>query len=300
MVKKQLEDMNLIDNFLIQAISSDQEVNEASLRCILEVLLERKIGKIRVVSEKIVPGYSPEHRGIRMDVEITEMDANESKTVTNVFDMEPHTGKERDFPRANRFRQAKIDSRYMKSGDNDFIHLPDLYVITITNYDIFGEGQMIYTFREKCVEVPDLPYENGLYHIYFNTTGTKGGSKSIKNMLHFMENSNSTAVVDEATKELDGYVRKVKMDPEVRRELMTFGDIIDRERDEAKIEDRVESIIDLLCELGEVSPELEARINAQNNMDSLKKLLRLAAHADSIKEFEEQMNEVLKDSMIPV
>lgn len=81
---------------------------------------------------------------------------------------------------------------------------------------------------------------------------------------------------------------------------MTFGDIIDRERDEAKIEDRVESIIDLLCELGEVSPELEARINAQNNMDSLKKLLRLAAHADSIKEFEEQMNEVLKDSMIPV
>ncbi len=298
MVKKQLEDMNLLDNFLFQALGSDLEVNRAAFRCILGVLLERKIGEIHVASEKIVPGYSPEHRGIRMDVEITEMDANESETVTNVFDMEPHTGNDIDFPRANRFRQAKIDGRYMKSGDNNFNHLPDLYVITITNFDIFGKGQMIYTFREKCIEVPELSYENGLCHIYFNTTGNKGGSQSIKNMLHYMENSNPYAAVDEATKELESYVRKVKMDPEIRRELMTFGDIIDREADKAKMEERVECILDLLCELGEVSPELEARVNAQNDMDCLKKLHRLAAHVESIEEFEEQMDEVLKDTMV--
>ncbi len=89
-----------------------------------------------------------------------------------------------------------------------------------------------------------------------------------------MENSNSYAVVDEATKELESYVRKVKMDPEIRRELMTFGDIIDREADKAKkegkLEERVECILDLLCEMGEVSPELEVRIIAQNNMVCLK------------------------------
>ena len=89
---------------------------------------------------------------------------------------------------------------------------------------------------------------------------------------------------------------------------MTFGDIIDREADKAKmegkqegkLEERVECILDLLCELGEVSPELEARIIAQNDMVCLKKLLKLAAHVESIEEFEEQMDEALKDTMISV
>ena len=303
MARKTLEEMSLIDNFLMQAVSSDQEVREPSLRCMLSVLLQRKIGRIRVNAEKIVPAYSPEYRGIRMDVEVVES-GDDPDVVANVYDVEPHTADDMDFARANRFRQAKIDGRYMESGDNDFKHLPDLYVITITNFDIFGEDQMIYTFREKCEEIPGLPYEDGLCFIYFNTTGKKGGSQSIKNMLHFIENSDKSSVVDNETQELEQYIRKVKLNPEVRRKLMTFGDYIDRERreaaGEAKMEERVECILELLSELGEIPPELEARLYAQNDLDSLKRLLKLVAHVESIEEFEEQMDEVLKNTMAPV
>ena len=279
----------------MQAVSSDQEVSEPSLRCILSVLLQRKIGQISVNAEKMIPGYSPDHRGIRMDVEVIEK-GEASSVIANVYDVEPHTANDTHFPKANRFRQAKIDSRYMESGDNDFEHLPDLYVITITNFDIFGEDQMIYTFREKCEEIPGLPYEDGLCFIYFNTTGKKGGSQSIKNMLHFIENSDETAAVDTETQELEQYIRKVKLDPEVRRELMTFGDYIDRERREEKIED----ILDLLGDYGEIPEELIDRINTQHDKESLRILLKLAARVDSIEDFELQMDEVLKNTMVSV
>ncbi len=294
MARKTLEEMSLIDNFLMQAVSSDQEVSEPSLRCILSVLLQRKIGQISVNAEKMIPGYSPDHRGIRMDVEVIEK-GEASSVIANVYDVEPHTANDTHFPKANRFRQARIDSRYMESGDNEFEHLPDLYVITITNFDIFGEDQMIYTFREKCEEIPGLPYEDGLCFIYFNTTGKKGGSQSIKNMLHFIEESDTSAAVDTETQELEQYIRKVKMDPEVRRELMTFGDYIDRERREEKIED----ILDLLGDYGEIPEELIDRINTQHDKESLRILLKLAARVDSIEDFELQMDEVVKNTMAP-
>ena len=54
--------------------------------------------------------------------------------------------------------------------------------------------------------------------------GKIGGSEEIRNMLQFMQNSDALAAVDPPTKEMESYVRKVKMDPEVRRRLMTLGD----------------------------------------------------------------------------
>ena len=156
---------------------------------------------------------------------------------------------------------------------------------------------MIYTFREKCEEIPGLTYEDGLCFIYFNTTGKKGGSQSIKNMLHFIENSDETAAVDTETQELEQYIRKVKLDPEVRRELMTFGDLLDKEENKGKVISKKEDILDVLSELGEIPHELEEKVSAVDNIESLRKLLKLAARVDSIEDFEEQMDEVLKNTM---
>lgn len=93
-----------------------------------------------------------------------------------VYDLEPHLQKDVHLPRHNRFYQAKIDSRYMKSGDDDFARMPNLYVITITNFDPFGYDYMMYQISNQCREVPELSYEDGLQFIYFYTKGKKGGT----------------------------------------------------------------------------------------------------------------------------
>ena len=72
--KRTLQELNLIDDFLSNAIASNQEVNEPFYRLLLSVLLGKKLRKIKVLSQQIVPAVMPGLRGIRMDVEITEYD----------------------------------------------------------------------------------------------------------------------------------------------------------------------------------------------------------------------------------
>ena len=63
-------------------------------------------------------------------------------------------------------------------------------MITITPYDPFGKGYMMYRFQNRCDEVLDLTYEDGLEYIYFNTVGTKGGTKAIGELLRYFQSSN--------------------------------------------------------------------------------------------------------------
>ena len=243
-MRKRLEDMNLIDNYLMNCVASYPKVGEACCRRILSVLLQREIGKVHITAQRIIPGANTDLRGIRMDVEVEEITENTGKeTVANVYDIEPHTAKDMNFFRHNRFYQAKIDSRHMKSGDNDFNNMPNLFVVTITNFDIFGKDRMIYTFRNRCDEVPELDYPDGLLFVYFNTKGKNGGSKSIENMLRYIQESNHTNVVDDATREIDKYVETVKTDPKLKEDYMTLGYYIDKEKAEEELRLLIEKVI---------------------------------------------------------
>lgn len=77
--KKSLQELDLIDNFLSNAIASNEEINEPFYRLLLSVLLGRKLKKIQVLAQQIIPATTPELRGIRMDVEITECDEGKSR-----------------------------------------------------------------------------------------------------------------------------------------------------------------------------------------------------------------------------
>ena len=83
--RRSLEDLNVMDDFLMNAAASDPEGGEEFCRLLLSILLEREIGKVRVNTQKVIPAYSPALRGIRMDVEVVE----DTEPVLNVYDIEP-------------------------------------------------------------------------------------------------------------------------------------------------------------------------------------------------------------------
>lgn len=227
---KTIDEADLMDDIFMNLVASDPDAGEPVCRILLSVLLQTKIGKVKVHAQRVIPGIGFDIRGIRLDVEVEEFDADSDERIANVYDIEPHRKREDEFGRMLRFRQAKIDSRYMKKNDSDYSHLPNLYMILITDKDYFGEDYMMYTFRNRCVEVPDLEYDDGLVFLYFYTKGTKGGSESIHNMLEYLQDSRHVSAVDEATRELDEYVSNVRRDPKIRGNYMTFGDKIDREK----------------------------------------------------------------------
>lgn len=231
---KTLEELNVLDDFLMNAIVTAPEIGEIFCKTVLSVLLQRKIGKVKVVSQRMIPPFTPKHRGIRMDVEIQEFEKeDELKMPVSIYDLEPNLRRNVHLPRHNRFYQAKIDARHLKSGEEDFVKLPDLYIITITNYDPFGYDYMMYCIKNQCAEISELHYDDGLEFIYFYTGGHKGGNESIKAMLNYFQNSRKENAVDEATKEINEIVEQVRIQPEVRNEYMTLGDIIYYERKEA-------------------------------------------------------------------
>ena len=302
MARKSFEELDLIDDYLMSIVASDPEIGKPFCKVLLSVLLQKNIKDIKVDAQKYVPAIAPNSRGVRLDVEVEEYDDD---AIANVYDIEPHTKKESDIPRQLRFRQARIDSRHMKSGDNDFTHLPNLYVIMITNFDLFERDYMMYTFEHKCLELPDIEYDDGLKIIYFNTRGQKGGSKAIHNMLNYIQTSKKSAVTDDATVKIDNFVSSIKRKEELRDGYMTLGQYMDNiieeevkiqvaEQVAKKVEEQVadntlsvkiESIKELLEDYGTIPEALNDRLQAEKDIDVLKKLLKLAARSQSIEEF---------------
>lgn len=253
---KTLEQLNVMDDFLMNAVTANPDVGEHFCRTVLSVLLQRKIEKIRIVSQRAIPAMIPGLRGIRMDVEIEEF-----------------------------------------GEETDFSKLPNLYVLTITNYDPFGYDYMMYRIRNRCEEVPELRYDDGLEFIYFYTGGQKGGNESIKAMLNYLENSVEENAVDDATKEVHRFVGQVKVLPEVRMEYMTFEDYIYYERleaaEDATRETHVNCIIDFLSEYGNVPEALKEQLSETNDINKLKAWLKLAAKVNGIEDFMSKMETIL-------
>lgn len=289
--KRSLDELNVIDDFLMNAAASDPEGGEEFCRLLLSTLLERRIGKVRVHTQKALPAYSPNLRGIRMDVEVLE----DAETSLNIYDIEPclYESAPGTLAKRNRFYQGRIDGRYLTSGEKDFSQLPNLYVIMILPYDPFGKERMVYQFRSRCEEEPELDYPDGLRYIYFNTKGTMGGSPEIRGMLEYLQKSTEENAKGETLQMLHRHVEKVKLQPEVREEFMLLEEKIAYERKEAaRTADRnrrVADILELLEDYGEIPERIRDKIESETNPDTLKRWHKLAAKAGGLQAFEEQM-----------
>ena len=73
---------------------------------------------------------------------------------------------------------------------------------------------MMYTIHNKCAELPELEYKDGLKYIYFYTKGTKGGSEEIKALLSYLRHTIIENVRDEATQSIHDTVEKIKQSAE--------------------------------------------------------------------------------------
>ena len=71
----------------MNAIAMNEEVGEAFCKKVLSVLLQRKIGKIKIVAQYTLPAQNPKYRGIRMDVMVEEFGDESETQLSNVYDL---------------------------------------------------------------------------------------------------------------------------------------------------------------------------------------------------------------------
>ena len=220
--RKKLEELNLLDDFLFNAMMTYPEMGEKFTRKILKLLFNKEFRNLKVIAQKSYGGLNTDLRGARLDVYVesddsAEIDASED---ASIYDLEPDKNDKAKYIAAFlqriRFYHAIIDSRSLKSGE-DFGKLKRVYVIFICNYDPFGYDRVKYTIRNMCVEEPEMPYDDGAQTTVLYTKGTKGDdiSEELRQFLNYMENTTQTNAVNDTLKDIQKMVDIVKRDGEV-------------------------------------------------------------------------------------
>ncbi|MDE5818831.1 MAG: PD-(D/E)XK nuclease family transposase [Lachnospiraceae bacterium] len=288
---RQLEELNLVDNFLANSLTSHKLYGESAARCMLECILGRKIGELRVAPQHFIQGENTDRHGVRLDVYLDEDDG-----AGELFDLEPdnNDGKEdiASLPKRARFYHSKLDAGSFKTGEK-YEKLRNVFVIFIMTYDPFKLDRMVYTIRNGCIEVPDLPYEDGARTIFLFTRGKNGNPpESLRQLLQYMEHTTKENAGTEELRKLHEMVTAVKTDGEVGLAYMKFFELEERTLQkgirQGRAEGKAEDILDLLCELSEIPPAVREQICSQKDDTILRSWLKLAARAESIQDFEQK------------
>ena len=260
---KELEDMNLVDNFLFGTAVSNEEYGPLIAGTILETIFHRKIKIKNVQSEKVVWPSNPELHGIRLDAYIEEEAA--AVELGNIYDIEPEkkSGEKTLLPKRCRYYHNRIDENQLKAGKEYYL-LPTVWVIFITTFDPFSENRMVYTIRRRCVEEPEMPYDDGESTLFLYTKGTNGNPPDdLRDLLRYMNETTSENACNPSLKRVQDCIDKIKQNPTVRREYMDLQEFIDRERREAvaKAEEEKNKLSDQLkatvAERDKVSEKLD-------------------------------------------
>ena len=223
MQRRKLENLNLLDDFLFGTMVTYPGIGEAFVREILKIIFQKEFGPLTVVPQKAYYGSDTDKHGARLDVYLEESSGDGPGRAT-VYDMEPDNNSDKQsiaaLPKRTRFYRAKIDASSLKAGES-YHSLKNVIVIMITPYDPFGLDHMVYTIQNTCLEIPEMPYDDGARTLYLYTKGTKGNPpEALKQLLHYMEHTSAENAKNDVLQSIDKMVRKVKEDGEVSLEYM--------------------------------------------------------------------------------
>ena len=195
-----LQKLNLMDDFLFDAVTVDLEV----CKIIIELSLDITIRSIAWKEGQKVIHNLPGSRGIRMDFYVED-------DLGQVFDVEMQKRNEGNIPKRTRFYQALIDAPMLKSGERGFDGLKPAYIVVICGFALFGYGLYRYTFDNRCKEIPDLVMGDECQKIIFNTKGKdeRGVDKPLIDFLHYVEKSSEESVPEDCDKRLKHLHKKI-------------------------------------------------------------------------------------------
>ena len=239
MKRTRLRDMNLIDDFLFMTLISHEEYGPEAARYMLSTILQRPIGEVEVHAQKVFYGLNEEQHGIRMDAFIKEGDSPDASG--SFYDLEPdkRKGSKEDLPLRTRYYHNIIDNRCLKTSE-DYCNLRNAYVIMITSYDPFERNRMRYTIKNRCIEEPDLNYEDGALTIYLYVNGNPDGlPEDLIHLLRYMKSTTAGNAVGNLST-IHNMVEKLKQNKEVQQAEMNFHERMKYEREEARKEGRKE------------------------------------------------------------
>ena len=172
---KPYEQLELTDDFMFSYVMRS---NGELCRQLLESILNFPIDRIDFISSQETIDTYASAKGVRLDVF--------AKSGIRSFDVELQTSNKRDLPQRSRYYQSQLDTAMLQKGQM-YKELGNSYIIFLCTFDPFGFGQYIYSFQNRCTELPEKVLNDGAYKVFVNAQGTHGViSDELKEFLLFL------------------------------------------------------------------------------------------------------------------
>ena len=247
-IREEAKRLNPIDDVLFQVMAEDKEFCQEILRTILED------------QDLIVVKHNPQRqyqnlqgRSVRLDLECVLG----NKTLVNV---EVQKANDDDHQRRVRYNASCITTNISDPGIK-FEKIPDVIIIFITKFDIFGDGYPIYHV-DRTIRETKRTVDNGMSEIYVNAT-VRDNSEVSELMRIFVEDSYYN---DEKFPHTSKQKRYFKTD---EGGLNHMCDIVEKLTEEARKEERTTSariLTETLKEVGMKTNEIIKKVQEKYNI----------------------------------
>ena len=219
-----IQSLNVIDDTFFHKIAEDHEVCEEILRIILEM------PHLKVVQCQV-------QRSLRNNgAHSVVLDALCELEDGSAANIEVQKADDDNHQKRMRFNQSNIDTLFTEKGIK-YKALPDVYMVFISKFDLFGKGRTIYHIDRVIRETGDIA-ENGVHEIYVNTD--VDDQTTIAELMQYFKESKGT---HEKFIKLCNRVAYYKYEREGVKIMATlFEQYVEEERIEARMEEQKKGI----------------------------------------------------------
>ena len=177
----------------------------------LEMLLGKKIEKIRHFRKQDYIKHSPASHAVVLDVKLF--------ADGRVINVEMQTTNKKDLILRSRYYQSTTDASLLPKGKL-YTALPDLLTIFICTFDTFNKGLPLYTVRNTIKELGNKEYKDKRKILLYNTKAEKSiGSEELKELLHFINGNKPDC---DRVKDFATAVEAIKQEGDFKEKYMNY------------------------------------------------------------------------------
>ena len=205
--KEKWEKLPLANGFIFSKVMLNEEICKKMIKELTDL---PPIDYIEYIEAEKTIDLRVDSKGVRLDVYV--QDGNRT-----AYNVEMQATDTKELRERSRYYQSIVDLDLIDKGE-DYINIPNSYIIFIAMYDIFDRGLIRYTFKNRCMEVDDLVLDDGTTKIFLNSKGTIGEiSEDARSFLAYIEGHTSD---NDFVKKLEKEVKRVKSNKKWRAEYV--------------------------------------------------------------------------------
>ena len=228
---KAWEDLTITDDYMFKLVMK----HERFCKRLIEKILKIKIRSIDYLDDEKSLKFRYGGKGVRLDVYVED----DENTVYDI-EMQVRDYGDKELAHRTRYHQSMIDVDALASGA-DYKELKKSFIIFLCPFSLFDGKRHLYTFRNTCIEDNAIELNDGTSKVFLCTEGKLDDvSADVKAFLDYMK---GLPVFDDFVKEIDGFIKEIKVKEEERVSYMTYEMKMREAQDDGKEEGIKEAIL---------------------------------------------------------